>query len=119
MDATIFWRACAVLGIVGLIIVIVAWNSYFTPVQVYSRSIEILFFISPLLCLVKGVFHANRYIMVITSMVSFAYVLMGVWYILSIDEILYGYLLLFFSVVLFLGSLMYVWFIDKRDKLTV
>jgi len=50
-------------------------------------------------------------------MVSFAYVLMGVWYILSVDEIIYGYLLLLFSLLMFLGSLMHVWIMDKREKL--
>lgn len=117
MDITTLWRALAALGILGLVILIVVWNSWLTPVQVYPRSVEILFFAGPLLFFIRGILHARRYTMVVISMVSFAYILMGVWYILSTDEKLYGYLLLAFSFLMFLGSLMHVWVMDKREKL--
>lgn len=117
MDITTLWRALAALGILGLVILIVVWNSWLTPVQVYPRSVEILFFAGPLLFFIRGILHARRYTMVVITMVSFAYILMGVWYILSADEKLYGYLLLAFSFLMFLGSLMYVWVMDKREKL--
>ncbi len=117
MDITTLWRALAALGILGLVILIVVWNSWLTPVQVYPRSVEILFFAGPLLFFIRGILHARRYTMVVITMVSFAYILMGVWYILSVDEKLYGYLLLAFSFLMFLGSLMYVWVMDKREKL--
>ncbi|MEH6455709.1 MAG: DUF2069 domain-containing protein [Cocleimonas sp.] len=107
----------AALGILGLIILIVIWNSWLTPIQEYPRSVEILFFAGPLLFFIRGILHARRYSMVIITMVSFAYILMGVWYILSVDEKVYGYLLLALSFLMFLGSLMYVWVIDKQEKL--
>ena len=111
------WRAMAALGILGLIILIVIWNSWLTPIQEYPRSVEILFFAGPLLFFIRGILHARRYSMVIITMVLFAYILMGVWYILSVDEKVYGYLLLALSFLMFLGSLMYVWVIDKQEKL--
>lgn len=117
MDITTLWRALAAFGILGLIVLIVLWNSWLTPVQQYPRSIEILFFAGPLLFFIRGILHARRYTMVVITMVSFAYVLMGVWYILSADEKLYGYLLLAFSFLMFLGSLMHVWVMDKREKI--
>ena len=117
MGITTLWRALAALGILGLVILIVLWNSWLTPVQEYPRSVEILFFAGPLLFFIRGILHARRYTMVVITMVSFAYVLMGVWYILSIDEKVYGYLLLAFSFLMFLGSLMHVWVMDKREKL--
>lgn len=117
MDITTLWRALAALGILGLAILIVVWNSWLTPVQVYPRSVEILFFAGPLLFFIRGILHARRYTMVVITMVSFAYVLMGVWYILSADEKPYGYLLLLFGFLMFLGSLMHVWVMDKREKL--
>lgn len=117
MDITTLWRALAAFGILGLVILIVVWNSWLTPVQVYPRSIEILFFAGPLLFFIRGILHARRYTFVVITMVSFAYILMGVWYILSIDEKVYGYLLLVLSFMMFLGSLMYVWVMDKREKL--
>jgi len=117
MDITTLWRALAAFGIIGLVILIVVWNSWLTPIQVYPRSIEILFFAGPLLFFIRGVLHARRYTFVVITMVSFAYSLMGVWYILSADEQVYGYLLLILSLLMFLGSLMHVWIMDKREKL--
>jgi len=117
METKVVWRAMAALGILGLIILIVIWNSWLTPIQEYPRSVEILFFAGPLLFFIRGILHARRYSMVIITMVSFAYILMGVWYILSVDEKVYGYLLLALSFLMFLGSLMYVWVIDKQEKL--
>lgn len=107
----------AALGIIGLVVLIVLWNSWLTPVQVYPRSVEILFLAGPLLFFTRGIMHARRYTMVVITMVSFAYILMGIWYILSVDEIIYGYLLFAFSFLMFLGSLMHVWVMDKREKL--
>ncbi len=117
MNIVTLWRALAGIGILGLVILIVVWNSWLTPVQEYPRSVEILFFAGPLLFFIRGILHARRYTMVVITMVSFAYVLMGVWYILSVDEKIYGYLLLTFSFLMFLGSLMHVWVMDKREKL--
>jgi len=70
---------------------------WLTPNQQYPKSVEILFFAGPLLFFIRGILHARRYTMVVITMVSFAYILMGVWYILSVDEKIYGYLLLGFS----------------------
>jgi len=117
MDITTFWRALAIVGILGLVVLIVIWNSWLTPNQVYPRSVEILFFAGPLLFFTRGILHARRYTFVVITMVSFAYMLIGVWYILSADEKVYGYLLLLFSLLMFLGSLMHVWIMDKREKL--
>ncbi len=117
MDIVKLWRAMAALGIIGLVVLIVLWNSWLTPVQVYPRSVEILFLAGPLLFFTRGIMHARRYTMVVITMVSFAYILMGIWYILSVDEIIYGYLLFAFSFLMFLGSLMHVWVMDKREKL--
>lgn len=117
MDITTLWRALAAIGIIGLVILIVVWNSWLTPVQVYPRSVEILFFAGPLLFFTRGILNAHRYTFVVITMVSFAYILMGVWYILSAEEKGYGYLLLLFSFAMFLGSLMHVWVMDKREKL--
>jgi len=117
MDITTLWRALAATGIIGLVILIVVWNSWLTPVQIYPRSVEILFFAGPLLFFIRGILHARRYTMVVITMVSFAYILMGVWYILSADEKSYGYWLLALSFLMFLGSLMHVWVMDNREKL--
>jgi len=117
MDITTFWRALAGFGIVALIVWIVLWNSWLTPIQTQPRSIEILFVAGPPLLLIRGILHARRYTFVVATMVSFAYLLMGLWYILSVDEKIYGYLIFVFSFCLFIGGLMHVWILDKREKL--
>lgn len=116
MDITAIWRALAVIGALGLVVLIVVWNGWLTPVQIHPRSIEILLLAGPLLFMLRGVLHARRYTLVVATMVSFFYALLGVWYMLSAEEKPYGYLLLFFACCLFLGSLLHVWVLDKREK---
>lgn len=117
MDITIFWRTLAGIGIIGLIILCVTWNGWLTPVQQIPRSIEIALLVAPLLYFTRGVLHGNRDTFIAVMLLSFLYVLMGIWYIFSAEEKLYGYLMFAFSLCLFFGSLLNVWILDKRDKL--
>ncbi len=118
MDITIFWRALAGIGIVGLIGLCVVWNGWLTPVQSIPRSIEIALLVAPLLYFVRGVLHGNRDTFIAVMLVSFVYMLMGIWYAFSAEEKIYGYLMIVFSLFLFFGSLLNVWILDKRDKLS-
>jgi len=117
MDVTILWRALAGVGIVGLITLCVVWNGWLTPVQSIPRSIEIALLVAPLLYFVRGVLHGNRDTFIAVMLVSFVYMLMGIWYAFSAEEKIYGYLMIVFSLFLFFGSLLNVWILDKRDKL--
>ncbi len=116
-DITVFWRLLAALGILGLIILIVIWNGWLTPVQQIPRSIEIAVLVAPLLFFVRGVLHGKRDTFIVVMLLSFPYVLMGIWYVFSKQEVLYGVLMMVFSLCLFFGSLLNVWILDKRDKL--
>jgi len=118
MDITTFWRALAGIGIVGLITLCVVWNGWLTSVQSIPRSIEIFLLVAPLLYFVRGVLHGNRDTFIAVMLVSFVYMLMGIWYVFSAEEKVYGYLMLMFSLFLFFGSLLNVWIMDKRDKLS-
>ena len=115
-DITVFWRFLAALGILGLIITVVIWNGWLTPVQTVPRSIEIAVTVAPLLYFVRGVLHGNRDTFIHVMLLSFIYVLVGIWYLFSPEEKLYGYLILLFSLFLFFGSLLNVWILDKRGK---
>ena len=117
MDITVLWRTLAALGIFGLVILIVLWNGWLSPVQEFPRSIEIAILVAPLLFFVRGVLHGQRNTFIAVMLVSFIYMLTGIWYIYSADEKPYGYLMLAFSLSLFFGSLLNVWILDKRDKL--
>ncbi len=117
MDITTFWRALAGIGILGLIILCVVWNGWLTPVQDSPRSFEIALLVAPLLYFVRGVLHGNRDTFIIVMLVSFVYILLGIWYAFSAEEKVYGYLMIVFSLFLFFGSLLNVWILDKREKI--
>jgi len=85
MDITIFFRALAGLGILGLVILIVLWNGWMSPVQDFPRSIEITVFVAPLLFFVRGVLRGNRDTFIIVMLISFIYILTGIWYMYSAE----------------------------------
>lgn len=116
MDITVFWRTLAGIGISGLIILIVAWNGWLSPVQEFPKSIEIALLVSPLIFFVRGVFRGNRDTFIAVMLISFVYILMGIWYMYSAQEKPYGYFMLALSLCLFFGSLLNVWVMNKRDK---
>ena len=118
MDITVLWRALAAFGIIGLVILIVLWNGWLSPVQEFPRSIEIALLVAPLIFYIRGVLHGNRDTFIIVMLISFIYVLMGIWHMYSEEEKIYGYWMLALSQCLFFGSLLNVWILDKRDKLS-
>ena len=116
MDITTFWRILAGVGIAALIILIVVWNGWFSPDQEFPRSIEITLMVAPLLFFLRGVFRGNRDTFIGVMLLSFIYMLLGIWYAYSPADSNYGWLMLLFSLFLFFGSLLNVWILDKRDK---
>ncbi len=116
MDITVFWRTLAAIGILGLIILIVLWNGWLSPVQQIPRSLEIAILVTPLLFFVRKILHGQRNAFIGVTLLSFPYALIGIWYIFSAQEAIYGYLMLLASLFLFFGSLLNVWIMDKRDK---
>jgi len=116
MDITTFWRVLAGVGIASLVILIVVWNGWLSTDQEFPRSIEIALMVGPLLFFVRGVFRGNRDTFIGVMLLSFIYMLLGIWYAYSPTEKNYGWLMLLFSLFLFFGSLLNVWILDKRDK---
>jgi len=116
MDITKFWRALAAIGAIGLIILIVLWNGWFTPVQNIPRSIEIAVLVAPLLFFLRNIIRGERDAFIVATLLSFVYALLGIWYIYSAEETLYGYLMLALSLLLFFGCLLTMWILDKREK---
>jgi len=119
VDITVFWRTLAAIGILGLVILIVLWNGWLSPVQEIPRSIEIAILVIPLLFFVRGILHGQRNTFIAVTLLSFPYALIGIWYIYSEQEAIYGYLMLLASLFLFFGSLLNVWVMDKRDKSSI
>lgn len=116
MDITVFWRALAAVGIISLIILIIVWNGWMTPVQKIPRSIEIALMVAPLLYFLRGILHGNRDTFIAVMLLSFVYILMGIWYLYADQERIYGIIMLVASISLFFGTLLNVWILDKRDK---
>lgn len=116
MDITVFWRALAAVGIISLIILIIVWNGWMTPIQKIPRSIEIALMVAPLLYFLRGILHGNRDTFIAVMLLSFVYILMGIWYLYADQERIYGIIMLVASISLFFGTLLNVWILDKRDK---
>ncbi len=116
MDITIFWRSLAALGVLGLLVLIIVWNGWLTPVQDSPRSIEIAILVVPLLLFLRKILRGNRDAFIIATLLSFLYALLGIWYIYSPEEVIYGWLMLLFSLFLFFGALLTMWVLDKREK---
>ena len=116
MDVTVFWRVLAAIGAVGLVILIVLWNGWLTPVQEIPRSIEIGLLVAPLLFFLRNILRGERDAFIVATLLSFLYALLGIWYIYSAEEAIYGYLMLVLSLLLFFGCLLTMWILDKREK---
>jgi uncharacterized membrane protein len=117
MDMVIVWRIIAGIGIAGLVVLSVVWNGWLSPDQTFPRSIEITLLVAPLLFFVRGVFKGNRDTFIGVTLLSFVYLLVGIWYAYSANEATYGFLMVALSLLLFFGSFLNVWTLDKRDKL--
>ncbi len=116
MNAFNVWRLVASIGLLGLIFLIIAWNGWLTPVQHVPRWIELLLLLTPLMLLVRGIFHGWGTVYVYSILVSLLYATLGAWYAIAPLEQFYGYGLLGFSVLLYLGSFMGAKVLGKMSK---
>ncbi len=110
------WRGVASLGLVGLILLIIAWNGWLTPVQQVPRWLELLLLLTPLMLLVRGIFHGWGTVYVYGILVSLLYATLGAWYAVAPPEHVYGYGLLGFSALLYGGSFMGAKVLGKMSK---
>ena len=106
---TTVWYWCSIVGFIGLIILIIAWNAWLAPweTQVIPRPIEFAIFLLPLAFLTKGLFGGSTTVHAYASFTALFYVGFGFWYLLTPLEEAYGAAMLFFGILLYLGSFMY------------
>ncbi|HIO92024.1 MAG TPA: DUF2069 domain-containing protein [Leucothrix mucor] len=109
------WRVVTLVGLFGLIALIVIWNGWLTPAQYINRGIEIAIFTIPLLFFVRGIIHADREKHMAIALLSFVYFCLGIWFVFSPDERIYGYLMTGLSLCLYLGGFFYVRTLDKLE----
>jgi len=117
MKYLIIWRVLTLIGLFGLMLLILAWNGWLTPIQKIPRSIELFILLVPLLLLVRGILHGRYSTHVKAAFpAGILYFILGVWYALTPEEEIYGYLLILFSFMLYLGGFLYARTIMKHEK---
>jgi uncharacterized membrane protein len=116
MNTLKIWQGMAIIGLIGLILLIILWNGWLTPVQTIPRSIEMLIMLAPLLLFLRGTLHGRYNTHVIITFPAMFYLLIGFWYVFTPQEEIYGYLMMLFSLLLYTGGFMYARTIMKRDK---
>lgn len=102
--ALLFWRGVTMLGLFGLIGLITLWNGWLAPIQQVPLWLELFIFILPLALLARGILYGKALSHVHATMVSLIYAILGVWFILTPQEEIYGYAMLFFSILLYTGG---------------
>jgi uncharacterized membrane protein len=112
----LFWRGVTMLGLFGLIGLITVWNGWLAPIQQVPLWLELLIFVLPLALLTRGILYGKALSHVHATMVSLIYTIMGIWFILTPREEIYGYLMLLFSILLYIGGFFGAKYISKKDS---
>lgn len=110
------WHAMALFGLFGMILLLVVWNGWLSPIQRIPRSLEMIALVGPLLFFVRGLLHGRYSTHVQVAFPGIIYFIIGVWYALTPQEEVYGYLLIAFSLMLYLGGFLYARTMMKNDK---
>jgi uncharacterized membrane protein len=103
----LYWQWLAIIGLLGLIVLIIVWNGWLSTPEFLPRPIEFAIFLLPLAFLSKGVLHGVTAVHAYASFTALFYVLFGFWFLFTPSEEPYGAGLLFFGFLLYLGSFMY------------
>ncbi|MCK5919231.1 MAG: DUF2069 domain-containing protein [Cocleimonas sp.] len=120
MSSTLtLWRLLTLTSFFGLMVVIILWNGWLTPIQYLNRGLEIAILEFPLLFFVRGMINADREKHIAVTLLSLVYFFIGVWFIFAPKESLYGYVVTLLSLCLYLGSFFYVRTLDKIAEAVV
>ncbi len=110
------WRNLTLFSLLGLIGLIIVWNSVLAAVQHVPLWLEIPLLIAPLLLLVRGIWRGNIQTHVYAVLLSLIYLMLGIWVVLDSQERAYGYAIIFLSVGLYAGAFMAAKILGKRAK---
>lgn len=100
------WRNLTLAGWLGLVLLIVLWNTVLTPVQHVPLWLELPLLLGPLLWLGRGIWQGQAKTHVHTVLIALLYLILGIWQVFDPQERLYGYGLIVFSICLYAGAFM-------------
>ena len=116
MKYLMIWRSLTLVGLLGMILLVVVWNGWLSPVQKIPRSLEMLILLTPLLFFVRGLLYGRYSAHVKVTFPAILYFILGVWYAFTPQEEIYGYLMTLFSLLLYFGGFLYARAIMKDEK---
>lgn len=116
MKYLMIWRSLTLVGLLGMILLIVVWNGWLSPIQKIPRSLEMIILLTPLLFFVRGVLYGRYSAHVKVTFPAILYFILGVWYAFTPQEEIYGYLMTLLSLLLYLGGFLYARVIMKDEK---
>lgn len=114
MNKLALWRNLTLFGLLGLVGLIVLWNTLLASVQHVPLWLELPLLLAPLLLLVPGIWQGKAKTHVFAVLVSLLYLLLGIWVVLEPQEQVYGYALIVLSVCLYAGAFMAAKLLGKK-----
>lgn len=105
--------ALSVLSMIGLLVLVIAWNGWGAAEQGVPVSFELAVFCIPLLFFLRGTLNGKRGTHVSLMVVAFFYFLAGIWHIVEPSERYYGIAMVVLSFGLYLGGYFYAKSHDK------
>lgn len=116
MNNLMMWRSVTLIGLFGLMGLITIWNGWLAPIQQVPLWLELLIFLLPLTLLIRGLLHGLDSTHVHATLVALIYMILGVWFVLTPQETIYGSLMLAFSLLLYAGGFLAAKVMQKRRK---
>jgi len=110
-------RWLTLAGLTGLLGLIVAWNAWIAPSQIFPVALVLLIQGMPLLLPLHGLLHGRPYTHAWTAFLSLAYFAFGIMEAYSNPpERPYALLMVLFSLMLFAGCIVYARFQSRLIK---
>lgn len=112
------YKAIALLGYFGLIILNLTWFTVISPAVHVPKSYILAVMLVPLLFPLRGLLGGKPYTYAWSSFLTFFYFFIGVDFAYNNDsDKVYGYLLIILSILMFIGCIFYSRFATQQAKI--
>lgn len=109
-----YWKVLSLSGLLGLIALILIWNTQLATVQYVPLALELSLLLAPLVFLVHGIWQNSGKAYVYAILISLVYVTVG--FLSTGAEPIYGYSMIVLSIILYGGSFMCAKVISRYNK---